>query len=144
MQFELGYTAKEEHIDFQGIMDGLYYPFYLEDCRHKFIEEAMKFDMKAESALGTNMVLAQYIIKFIRPLKKGDKFIATCSAHPDKAEKPVFHLRQTLVKDGKLVVAAFFTATCVPAAGGRPFIPASVASFLASSEATEGVAMPSW
>jgi len=144
VQFEIEYAAKEEHIDFQGIMDGLYYPFYLEECRHRFIEEAMQFNMKDASALGTNMVLAQYIIKFIRPLKKGDKFVATCSAHPDKAHKPVFHLRQTLVRDGKLVVAAYFTATCVSTTGGRPFIPEAVANFLADKEATEGVAMPSW
>jgi acyl-CoA thioesterase FadM len=49
MEYSKTYTAKDEHIDFQNIMDGLYYPFYMEWCRHDFIKEALGFDFEEEA-----------------------------------------------------------------------------------------------
>ena len=137
MSFELTYTTKPEHIDFQGIMDGLYYPFYLEDCRHKFVEEVLKFDMKANAERGINIVLSQYTIKFLRPLRKDDAFVVTCAAHPDKNNKPQIHLKQEIRRDGKLIVSALFTATCVPSAGGRSYIPQELSALLGEAEPIE-------
>ena len=70
MEFTKNYIAREEHIDVQGIMDGLYYPFYMEYCRHDFIKEILGFDLETEAKNGVYMVLSQYTIKFLRSLKR--------------------------------------------------------------------------
>ncbi|WES98738.1 hypothetical protein P2W68_03795 [Chryseobacterium arthrosphaerae] len=46
MEYSKTYRAKDEHIDIQEIMEGLYYPFYMEDCRHVFIRDVPGFDFK--------------------------------------------------------------------------------------------------
>jgi len=57
MTYEIEYTVKPEHIDFQGIMDGLYYTYYLEDCRHKYLNDVLHIDIESEAKNGTNIVL---------------------------------------------------------------------------------------
>src|ERR1700733_10165636 len=59
MEFTKTYIVNDEHIDFQNIMDGLYYPFYMEYCRHDYIREALGFDFIAEAKNGVNMVLSK-------------------------------------------------------------------------------------
>jgi len=137
VSYEIAYTVKPEHIDFQGIMDGLYYPFYLEECRHRYAEEVLHFGVKANAERGINIVLSQYTLKFLRSLRKDDAFVVTCSAHPDKNNKPQFHLKQEIRRDGKLVVTALFTATCVKASGGRSFVPEEVLALIADAEPVE-------
>jgi acyl-CoA thioester hydrolase len=117
------YKAKNEHIDVQGIMDGLYYPFYMEDCRHTFVREIMKFNIEDEAKNGINMVLAGYTIRFMRPLKKDDNFIVTCELFKDPKSESKFHIRQAIIIDEKTYTEATFTATCILASGGRPFLP---------------------
>jgi len=60
MEYSKVYTVKEEHIDVQGIMDGLYYPFYMEYCRHDYIREVLGFDFEEQAEKGVYMVLSQY------------------------------------------------------------------------------------
>ena len=139
--YERPFTVKDEHVDFQGIVDGLYYPFYMEDCRHQYIKDVLGIDLHGDAAAGVNWVLSQSLVKFRRSLTKGDQFSATCSAHPDKSGRPVVHFRQTIVRGGKLVTEGLFTATCVKAAGGRSYLPAEVTEKLASAEPVES---PDW
>lgn len=139
MTYEQTYTTKPEHIDFQGIMDGLYYPFYLEECRHRYAKEVLGLGLEEAAAQGLNIVLSQYTIKFLRSLRKDDTFVVTCSGHPDKEGKPRFHLKQEIRRDGKLVVTALFTATCVKATGGRSFVPEGL---LEKLQAAEPVVLP--
>ncbi|MDI9338734.1 MAG: thioesterase family protein [Alphaproteobacteria bacterium] len=133
MIYELNYTTKEEHIDVQGIMDGLYYPFYMEDCRHKFIKEVMNFDIEHKAKEGINMVLTGYTIKFLRPLKKDDLFKVTCILLQDKAHPAKFHIKQGIYVNEKLYTEATFTATCILASGGRPFLPEDIQELLTTA-----------
>lgn len=125
------YTAKKEHIDFQGIMDGLYYPFYMEYCRHAFIKDVLGFDIEVEAANGVYMILSQYTIKFLRSLKEGDEFTVTCDVFPDNAGQPRLHFKQSIILNGKVMTTGIFTGTCIPATGGRPYLPDAVKQFLA-------------
>jgi acyl-CoA thioester hydrolase len=123
MEYSKIYTVKEEHIDVQGIMDGLYYPFYMEHCRHDFIREELGFDFEEQAKNGVYMVLSQYKINFLRSLKKGDEFSVTCSVFTDKDKLPRLHFKQSIIMNGKVMTKGIFTGTCVPAAGGRPYLP---------------------
>ncbi|MBI3234664.1 MAG: acyl-CoA thioesterase [Bacteroidetes bacterium] len=125
------YTTDPGHIDVQGIMDGLYYPFYLEQCRHDYLKEILEFDLEKNAREGVNIVLAQYTIKFLRPLKKDDEFKVSCYCFADK-EKPKIYFRQKIEKDEKVMTDGIFTATCIPAAGGRPFIPDSILKIIST------------
>ena len=40
--YEMTMQVKDEHIDFQNIMDGLYYPYYMETCRHQYIKDVVE------------------------------------------------------------------------------------------------------
>ena len=120
------YTIKEEHIDFQGIMDGLYYPFYMEECRHAFIKEILGIDLEEYAKQGLNLVLAEYTLKFKQSLKKGDQIEVTCEAAPIENSRSKFGFFQKILLNGKSAAEASFVATCVPAQGGRPFIPQAI------------------
>lgn len=133
MDYRLPYEVKDEHIDIQGIMDGLYYPFYMEDCRHKFVKEVLHFDIEEEALKGINMVLTGYTLKFLRPLKAGDAFEVTCVLLRDPSSTAKLHLKQGIYLNNKLYTEAVFTATCVPAAGGRPFLPEAILEQLAEA-----------
>ncbi|WPR77261.1 hypothetical protein [Algoriphagus sp. NG3] len=126
MEYSKTYQVKEEHIDVQGIMDGLYYPFYIEWCRHDFIKEVLGFDFEIEAKNGIYMVLSNYSLHFIRSLKKGDVFTVTCAVYKDKSGLPKLHFRQSILLNNKPMTKAVFSGTCIPACGGRPYLPASV------------------
>lgn len=123
MEYSKTYTVKDEHIDVQNIMDGLYYPFYMEYCRHDYIREVLGFDFVTEAQNGVNMVLSKYTIQFVRSLKKGDTFIVTCKAFLDEGNRSVLNFDQTIQLNNKIVTKATFSGTCVKAGGGRPFLP---------------------
>ncbi|OOQ58900.1 acyl-CoA thioesterase [Mucilaginibacter pedocola] len=126
MEYSRAYTVKDEHIDIQGIMDGLYYPFYMEWCRHAFIKEVLGFDFEEQARKGIYMVLSGYSLDFVRPLKKGDEFTATCSVHKDRNGLPKLHFKQSILLNKKIMAKGVFTGTCIPATGGRPYLPDTV------------------
>ena len=126
MEYSKQYTVDDAHIDVQGIMDGLYYPFYMEYCRHDFIREVMGFDFEEQAKNGVYMVLSQYKINFVRSLKKGDVFSVTCSLFRDKDNLPRLHFKQAVMLNGKVMTKAIYTGTCVPASGGRPYLPEDI------------------
>jgi acyl-CoA thioester hydrolase len=138
MEYSKTYTVKDEHIDFQNIMDGLYYPFYMEYCRHDYIKEVLGFDFVKEAENGVNMVLSKYTLQFVRSLKKGDQFIVTCSLMLDKNNKSVLHFRQAILLNNKIVTKAVFSGTCVKAGGGRPFLPENLLQKLAGAPEWDG------
>jgi len=137
MEFSKTYTVKDEHIDFQNIMDGLYYPFYMEWCRHDYIKEVLGFDFVKEAENGVNMVLSKYTLQFVRSLKKGDEFIVTCSPMLDKNNKSVLHFRQAILLNNKVVTKGVFSGTCVKA-NGRPFLPDNLLEKLAGAPEWDG------
>jgi acyl-CoA thioester hydrolase len=126
MEYSKTFVTKDEHIDVQDIMDGLYYPFYMEQCRHDFIREVLGFDFEAEARNGVYMVLSNYSISFIRSLKRGDEFTVTCALYADPAGLPKLHFKQSILLNKKIMTRAIFSGTCIPASGGRPYLPASV------------------
>ncbi|GAA4323891.1 hypothetical protein GCM10023149_25140 [Mucilaginibacter gynuensis] len=126
MEYSKSYIVKDEHIDVQGIMDGLYYPFYMEWCRHDFIRDVLGFDFETEAKNGVYMVLSSYSLHFLRSLKKGDEFTVTCSVYRDRIGMPKLHFKQAILLNNKAMAKAVFSGTCVPASGGRPYLPESV------------------
>ncbi|WES96536.1 acyl-CoA thioesterase [Chryseobacterium arthrosphaerae] len=126
MQYSKEYQVEDEHIDVQGIMDGLYYPFYMEYCRHKYIDEILGINLENEAKKGINLVLSGYTINFLRSLKKGDTFIVTCELFRDKNNAPKLYFKQSIILNNKIITKAIFTGTCVLSTGGRPFIPETI------------------
>lgn len=137
MEYLKNYTVKEEHIDVQGIMDGLYYPFYMEECRHDYIREVLGFDFVEQAENGVFMVLSEYSIKFIRSLKKDDNFDVNCAVFIDAQGLPRLHFKQSIIKNGKIMASAVFTGTCIPAAGGRPYLPEELKANFATTPALD-------
>lgn len=137
MEYSKNYTVVDTHIDVQGIMDGLYYPFYMEECRHDYIREILGFDFVQQAENGVFMVLSEYKIKFIRSLKKDDNFDVTCTVHTDAQGLPRLHFKQSILKNGKIMASAVFTGTCIPATGGRPYLPEELKANLADASSLE-------
>ena len=123
-------TVKDEHIDFQGIMDGLYYPFYMEECRHKFLKDEVGIDIEEYAKNGLNLVLVEYSLKFKSSLHKGDKVEVSCNLIPEECSRIKFVVEQKISCNGKIAAEAKFTATAVKAAGGRPFVPQELNEYL--------------
>jgi len=128
MAYSQATKVKDEHIDFQGIVDGLYYPHYMEKVRHDFMREANNIDIVKASEEGKNYVLLSYEMRFKNSLKKGDDIDITCELKPISALK--FGFYQKIIANGKVCAEADFVATCVPSGGGRPFIPDELKAIL--------------
>lgn len=128
--YEKTMQVKDEHIDFQGIMDGLYYPYYFEECRHQYIKDVAGVDIKEFAKKGLNLVLAEYTLKFRASLKKGDKLIVTCELVPVEGSRSKFGFKQQIFCRDKIAAEANFIATCLPSSGERPFIPVEIQTYL--------------
>lgn len=139
MEYSKMYTVKDRYVDFQHIMDGLYYPFYMEYCRHDYIREMLAFDFEAEAKKGVNMVLTKYTMEFVRSLKKDDEFTVTCKLLLDNSKKPVLHFKQAILLNDKIVTRAVFSGTCIKAGGGRPFLPEGLLERLVDVPEWDGV-----
>ncbi|MBT2623480.1 MULTISPECIES: acyl-CoA thioesterase [Chryseobacterium] len=137
MKYSKEYVTQDEHIDVQGIMDGLYYPFYMEECRHQYIDEILGFNLENEAKNGVNMVLSGYTISFLRSLKQGDTFTVTCELFRDKSDAPKIHFKQSIILNGKVTTKATFTGTCVPSTGGRPFLPEAIKTLIENAPTLE-------
>ncbi|PTQ93991.1 acyl-CoA thioester hydrolase [Mucilaginibacter yixingensis] len=133
MSYSKEYIVKSEHIDVQGIMDGLYYPFYMEWCRHAYIKDELGFDFEEEARNGVNMVLSTYTIDFVRSLKKDDLMIVTCELYADGKQLPKIHFKQSILVNGKIMAKAVFSGTCVKSSGGRPYLPETLNDKLAAA-----------
>jgi len=137
MVFEKTYKVVPGHIDIQGMMDGLYYTFYMEYCRHDFIREVMGMDLEQEAKRGISLVLSEFKISFLRSLKKDDQFTVTCELYANAAGEPKLHFKQTIRCRNKLMTKAIFTGTCIPASGGRPYLPLEIAGMVAVAPVLE-------
>lgn len=131
--YELKIKVKDEHIDFQGIVDGLYYPFYFEECRHKYINDVLGINIVEYAKRGLNLVLSEYTLKFKNSLKKGDELTVTCQIVPSENSRLKFAFEQKIFCEGKVAAEGTFTGTCVPASGGRPSVPEEIKNYLASN-----------
>jgi len=138
MLYEKNYKVVPAHIDIQGIMDGLYYTFYMEYCRHDFIRETMGMDLEEEAGKGILLVLSEFKIKFLRSLKKNDQFTVSCELYADPAGEPKLHFKQMIHCRNKLMTKAVFTGTCIPASGGRPYLPLEITTMVTNAPVLEG------
>lgn len=63
------YDVDPNHVDFQGVVDGLYYPFYFEWARHAYMAEALGLDLEEEFKQGRIHMLLEYTLRFKKALK---------------------------------------------------------------------------
>jgi acyl-CoA thioester hydrolase len=118
--FSKEYLVDEQHVDFQGIVDGLYYPFYLEWARHAFMKEALGLDLEEEFKAGRMHVILEYSLRFRKSLQKGYQMKVTCKVARNEKRNRINFEQQILVDD--IVYAdATFVATCL--VNGRPTVP---------------------
>lgn len=117
------FLVKNEHLDFQGVVDGLYYPFYMEEVRHSFMKEVVGLDLKKEFKEGRIHMLLEYTLKFKRSLRKDDILTVTCKVSKSDKKNRVKFSQQILVND-TVYAEGEFLATCL--VNGRPTIPQEV------------------
>lgn len=125
--FSKHYEVDESHIDFQGVVDGLYYPFYMEWTRHAYMREALGIDIEEEFRQGKLYMVLEYSLRFRKSLQKGDSVEVTCQLERNEKRNRVNFAQQIKV-DGVVYAEATFVATCL--ANGRPSMPEAVTSAL--------------
>ncbi len=125
--FSKHYEVDENHIDFQGVVDGLYYPFYMEWTRHAYMREALGIDIEEEFRQGKLYMVLEYSLRFRKSLQKGDSVEVTCQLERNEKRNRVNFAQQIKV-DGVVYAEATFVATCL--ANGRPSMPEAVMSAL--------------
>lgn len=121
--FTKEYVILEEHLDFQGVVDGLYYPFYLEWTRHAYMKEHLDIDLEKEFLDGRIHMILEYTIKFKKSLKKGDEVNVTCTLAKNEKKSRV-NFEQKILVNGVVYAEAIFIATCI--VNGRPTVPDTV------------------
>jgi len=125
--FSKMYDVDENHIDFQEVVDGLYYPFYMEWARHAFMKEALGIDIEEEFTQGRIYMVLEYSLRFRQSLKKGDRMEVTCQLEKNVKRNRVNFYQQIRV-EGVTCAEATFAATCL--FNGRPFMPEAVTNAL--------------
>lgn len=128
--FTKQYEVDEKHIDFQGVVDGLYYPFYMEWTRHAYMREALGIDMEEEFKQGKIYMVLEYSLRFRKSLVKGDQVEVTCVLAKNEKRNRVNFVQQILV-NGVVYADATFVATCLQ--NGRPSMPDVVMNALADA-----------
>ncbi|QDY44218.1 acyl-CoA thioesterase [Candidatus Pantoea soli] len=121
--FSKHYDVDENHIDFQGVVDGLYYPFYMEWTRHAYMREALGIDIEEEFRHGRLYMVLEYSLRFRKSLVKGDKVEVTCQLVRNEKRNRVNFVQQIKV-EGVVYAEATFIATCLE--NGRPSMPEAV------------------
>lgn len=114
------YSVDNKHVDFQGVVDGLYYPFYMEWTRHAFMKEALGLDLEEEFKAGRMHMILEYTMKFRKSLLKDQDMQVTCKLQRNDKRNRVNFVQQILV-DGAVYAEAVFVATCI--VNGRPSVP---------------------
>lgn len=127
--FTKDFTVDEKHVDFQGVVDGLYYPFYMEWTRHAFMKDELGLDLEQEFTEGRIHMILEYTMKFKKSLQKGDEMQVTCSVAENEKKNRINFVQQILV-NGSVYAEAVFVATCL--VKGRPSIPDVVKNALAN------------
>jgi len=127
--FTKDFTVDEKHVDFQGVVDGLYYPFYMEWTRHAFMKDELGLDLEQEFTEGRIHMILEYTMKFKKSLQKGDKMQVTCSVAENEKKNRINFVQQILV-NGSVYAEAVFVATCL--VKGRPSVPDVVKNALAN------------
>lgn len=126
--FEKTYSILSKHIDFQNVVDDLYFAFYMEWCRHAFMEEVVCINVEKEAASGNMYVLLESKIKFKKPLLAGQQITVTCEMlGMDSSTRFGFH--QKILLDGAVHSEGEFIATFLPKKG-RPHIPEKVIAYI--------------
>ncbi|XXN66497.1 acyl-CoA thioesterase (plasmid) [Enterobacter ludwigii] len=128
--FSKHYEVDEKHIDFQGVVDGLYYPFYMEWTRHAYMREALGIDIEEEFKQGKIYMVLEYSLRFRKSLVKGDNVEVTCVLTKNEKRNRVNFVQQILV-NGVVYADATFVATCLQ--NGRPSMPDAVMNALADA-----------
>ncbi|QOI57993.1 acyl-CoA thioesterase [Rouxiella badensis] len=118
--FAKQYEVDDKHVDFQGVVDGLYYPFYMEWTRHAFMKESLGLDLEQEFKEGRTHMILEYKLNFRKSLKKGDHMEVTCKLMKNEKRNRVNFVQQITV-NGDLCSEATFVATCF--VNGRPTVP---------------------
>lgn len=127
--FTKDFTVDEKHVDFQGVVDGLYYPFYMEWTRHAFMKDELGLDLEQEFTEGRIHMILEYTMKFKKSLQKGDEMQVTCSVAENEKKNRINFVQQILV-NGSVYAEAVFVATCL--VKGRPSVPDVVKNTLAN------------
>lgn len=114
------YDVINEHLDFQGVVDGLYFPFYMEWCRHSYLKEVAGIDIELEFRKGFIYTMTNMSISYKKSLYSNDRLTVSCDLSRKEGEfKFIFHER-IFVMD-KICAEAYVTAVCLKE--GRPIIP---------------------
>ncbi len=125
--FSKNYAVEPGHIDFQGVVDGLYYPFYMEWTRHAFMKEALGIDIEEEFKQGKIYMVLEYSLRFRKSLTKDDRVEVTCQLQKNEKRNRVNFFQEIKV-DGVTYAEATFVATCL--VNGRPSMPEAVVQAL--------------
>jgi len=120
--FTKHYSVDPKHIDFQNVMDGIFYPFYMEWCRHDFISNQLGVNIEQLFEMGHQCVIVEYTLRFRKPVKRGDMMEVNCVMEPSDKRTRVNFVQQIKV-DGHVCAEATFACTVL--ANGRPSIPAA-------------------
>jgi len=121
--FSKSYVVDPKHIDFQGVVDGLYYPFYFEWARHAFLKESLGIDIGQLFEQGQQYILVEYNLRFRKALRRDDTVVITVELQKHHKANLV-NVHEKMFVEDVLYAEGTFVATCLYR--GRPTLPAVI------------------
>lgn len=121
------YDVINEHLDFQGVVDGLYFPFYMEWCRHSYLKEVAGIDIELEFRKGFTYTMTNMLISYKKSLYANDRLTVSCDLSSKEGRfKFIFH--EKIIVNNEICAEAYVTAVCLR--GRRPIIPEPINKIL--------------
>lgn len=126
--FIKNYKVLPEHIDFQGVLDGIYYPYYMENCRHEYLKEVFGIDIEKDFERGLNYTILEYNIRIKKSIPP--ECIISASSEIIKGHgKYRFEFIEALFIDNAIYAEGHFSAVCLQRSG-RPCLPEPIKLYL--------------
>lgn len=127
--FSIEMEVRDNELDAQGIVNNANYMIYLSHARHKH-GELLNINHTEFANRGLKLIVTSCTMKFKNSLTANDTFIVTSKIAKDDLPYHWAH-RQDIkrVSDGKVIMKAIFSATCVnsnPDAESTLFIPPEI------------------
>jgi acyl-CoA thioester hydrolase len=131
--FQLELAVRDYECDLQGIVNHAVYLHYLEHTRHEFLKW-LGLNFGEMHARGQDAVVTTAEVRYLYPLRSGDRFTVELTLEPGGRVRFVFNQRITRLPDAKPILEARITAALLE--HGRPVVPAAILQALQTKART--------
>jgi len=119
--FSKSLVVESRHIDFRGVVNGIFLPYYMEWARDDFLRTERGIDIERLFEQGQEFLTLEFFIGFKKNIPQGEVITVTCQFEPHELSDRLKAVQTVLVGDD-VYCEAVFVFTCIN--NGKTTLPA--------------------